>query len=150
MPPTKVQAAGGSSGYITSSDTGRPVMLILAKQKEYSLAPRLDIRFTAMENDTMITKIVPVEKAQRDTYWNGMCLAPSAFVEAGAGVGVELLNFGFFAKLAVSMGMTFGPYNEEEQKYDPFSFDEFSLTLGIGFRIVALFSTLRRRPSSIY
>jgi hypothetical protein len=134
----------GSSGYITSSDTGRPVMLILAKQKEYSLAPRLDIRFTAMENDTMITKIVPVEKAQRDTYWNGMCLAPSAFVEAGAGVGVELLNFELFAKLAVSMGMTFGPYNEEEQKYDPFSFDEFELTLGIGFRIVALFFNIEK------
>ena len=57
---------------------------------------------------------------------------------------MELLNFELFAKLAVSMGMTFGPYNEEEQKYDPFSFDEFELTLGIGFRIVALFFNIEK------
>jgi len=37
-------------------------MLILAKQKEYLLDPRLDIRFTSMENDTMVTQLIPVRR----------------------------------------------------------------------------------------
>ena len=54
-----------------------------------------------------------------------MRLAPAAFVEVGAGVGVELLKFELFAKLAISMAMSFGEYDEVEERYRPFTFDEF-------------------------
>ncbi len=73
-----------------------------------------------------------------------MKIAPAAFLEVGAGVGVELLKFEIFAKLAISLAMSLGEYNEVEERYRPFTFDEFELTLGIGFRVVALFFNIEK------
>ncbi len=134
----------GSGGFINSKDTGTPVMIQLANQSGYTLPVQLPVRFTSAQENTRITAIIPIAKAQSDTYWNGMRIAPSAFVEVGAGVGVELLKFELFAKLALSMAMSFGEYDEAEGKYQPFTFDEFQMTLGIGFRVVLLFFNIEK------
>ncbi len=138
--------AGGwsSGGYINSTDAGKPAMIILANQTGYTLSPQIPVRFTSLQDGTAISSIIPIEKAQADTYWNGMRIAPSAFLEVGAGVGVELLKFEIFAKLALSLAMSLGEYDEVEERYRPFTFDEFELTLGIGFRVVALFFNIEK------
>ena len=60
----------------------------------------------------------------------GISLNPSAYVEAGAGVGVELAKLEIFVKVSVSFAFTLG---EESQV------DEFITDAAVGFRAVFLF-----------
>ncbi len=54
------------------------------------------------------------------------------------------MKFELFAKLALSMAMSFGEYDEAEARYRPFTFDEFQMTLGIGFRVVLVFFNIEK------
>ncbi|MCL2497335.1 MAG: hypothetical protein FWF06_01820, partial [Symbiobacteriaceae bacterium] len=131
-------------GYIASSNMDKPVTIILKQQKGYTIeGDPFDLRLVALEN-TAVAKIVPIVKADSDTYWSGMKLAPSALIEVGAGLGIDMLKIEIFAQLAIECAMTFGAYNIQEKAYDPFTFDSFAMKLGIGVRVVLLFFTIEK------
>ncbi len=67
---------------------------------------------------------------KNDVSFAGISLNPTAYVEAGAGVGVELAKLEIFVKVSVSFAFTLG---EECQV------DEFITDAAVGFRAVFLF-----------
>ena len=127
-------------GYL-QSDGGDPVTVTLLKQDEMKLPNESTVEYrikvTALEDST-ITGMVEVVDMSTLSYWSGFTLEPSVFVEAGAGIGIEILKFEIFIKVSVECAMTFGAYNEDKDDYDPFVFNSFNFGLGLGFRVVLL------------
>ena len=129
-------APGFSKGYI-QSDGQEPMTIILKEQKGMDMDKAYYVRFIAM-TETELTRIVKIDSVATKSYWSGVSLSPEAFLEAGAGIGVEILKFEIFVKVNIGCGMTLGAYNKDTDSYDPFSFDEFEFGLGLGFRVVLL------------
>lgn len=130
-------AKGFTMGYI-SSDGDKTVSVTMVQQSGMKLDTEYTVRLTALE-DTVISSVKRVNDVRTVSYWSGIRIAPEVYMEAGAGIGVELLKFEVFIKISIACAMTLGAYNMAESKYDAFSFDEFEFALGLGFRVVLLF-----------
>ncbi len=131
-------------GYI-KSEGDDPVTVTLKKQDGNKLGSKYQVTLVALEKTT-IKRVARVVDADSHVYWNGMTISPEAFVEAGAGIGIEIVKFEVFIKISVGCKMTLGAYKKEYDtatglysgKYEGFSFDEFDFSLGLGFRVVLL------------
>jgi hypothetical protein len=117
----------------------------MVQQDGNKLSEKRSVTLVALE-ETTIKRVARVVDANSNVYWNGMSISPEAFVEAGAGIGIEIMKFEVFIKISVGCSMTLGSY---EKKYDTktglysgsykgFSFDSFDFSMGIGFRVVLL------------
>lgn len=132
-------------GGMMSSEGGTPVTVVMCQTKGNDLDKESSITITALE-DTTIYRLARVQEVESDIYWSGVKIAPEIYLEAGAGIGIEILKFEVFVKVKVGCEMTFGAYEKNynvatgqyEGEYGPFSFDKFSFELGLGFRVVAL------------
>ena len=131
---------GITNGYI-NSDGQKPVTVTLTQQDGYTLFEPISVKLTYL-SDSTLRKIMPVTSAETNTYWSGFKLAPEAFIEAGAGIGVEMLKFEIFVKISIGCEMTFGAYTgktpESDGEYEAFVFNKFEFSLGLGFRVVLL------------
>jgi len=132
-------------GFI-KSEGSEPVTVTMVQQDDNKLSNKCSVTLVAIE-ETTIKRVARVVDANSNVYWNGMTISPEAFVEAGAGIGIEIMKFEVFIKISVGCSMTLGAY---EKKYDVntglykgdykgFSFDSFEFSMGIGFRVVLLF-----------
>ena len=89
-------------------------------------------------DDTNINSIYRITGMEFFTYFNGLTISPDAFVEVGAGAGVELAKIEVFIKISIACSMYIGGLDPETMKYDPFVFQSFDFAAAIGFRIVLL------------
>ncbi|MDD3430106.1 MAG: Calx-beta domain-containing protein, partial [Oscillospiraceae bacterium] len=119
------------------SSKGDVMSVVLYKQDGMEIQQRY-ILFTAAQN-TKIYDLARATAINNFVYSTGFKFSPSAFVEAGIGVGVEIAKIEAFIKVSIGCSMTFGAYNFTDKAYDPFSFDEFEFALGAGLRVVFLF-----------
>lgn len=121
-----------------SSDGSDKTQVVLLAQKDMDLKHGdAVIKLTPLE-DTTLTRFAPINEVYSDVYWSGVSFDISAYIEAGAGVGVEIAKFEVFVKIVVGFGFTLGAYNTDTHKYEPASFDQFNFKLGLGFRVVFL------------
>jgi len=131
------QPEGVTDGYIKSDDDTKPVTIILKQQDGYTLSEEMMVRIIAVQNNTQIKKIVPVEKSEMTPYWNGVTLTPKLYLEVGAGIGVELLCFEVYAKASIGCAMQFASQVPGEKDSDALIGLNFGL--GMGFRVVVFF-----------
>lgn len=124
------------SGYL-NSDGGDPITATMRHQDGVELDKEYTVRVTALEK-TELKRIARVEEMETKSYWSGFQLSPEGFIEAGAGIGIEILKFEVYIKIGLGCAMTFGAWDAEAEKYKPFEFDEFEFSLGLGFRVVLL------------
>jgi hypothetical protein len=130
-------ADGYLKGYI-QSEGDDPVTVTLLKQDGNSLSGGdHTVRLTALE-DTTLTRVARVNDMRSDVYWNGFVISPEAYVEAGAGIGVEIMKFEVFVKISIGCSMTLGSYDKDTKSYGAFEFTDFEFALGLGFRVVLL------------
>ncbi|MBP5282769.1 MAG: hypothetical protein J6Z22_09770, partial [Lachnospiraceae bacterium] len=104
---------------------------------DYAEKGVLNIEVTAL-SDTQIEKLCSVF-AESKYIWNGINIAPQLSIEAGAGVGMELLKVELFIRVNFGMAFTLGTYNYTNDDYDPASFDSLDFSAVVGFNITVLF-----------
>lgn len=131
-------------GFI-KSEGSEPVTVTMVQQDDNKLSSKCTVTLVAIE-ETTIKRVARVVDANSNVYWNGMTISPEAFVEAGAGIGIEIMKFEVFIKISVGCSMTLGAYERSydvntglyKGDYKGFSFDSFEFSMGIGFRVVLL------------
>ncbi|MBQ6660415.1 MAG: hypothetical protein IJM57_03185, partial [Lachnospiraceae bacterium] len=113
--------------------------------KEVSLAKynkKLYIRLTAVGRKTLVTEITPFD-AINDVYFDGVNISPSIGIEAGVGIGIELLKLEFYLKTNIAITITFGQYRPElrgtDKEYDPAYVSSFDWSVSCGFNVTILF-----------
>ncbi len=129
--------AGFQKGYLESNGKD-PVLVVLDKRDKAQMDQPVYLKLTALE-DTQLDSAVEVVKTQNLSYWSGFSISPELFVEAGVGVGIEIMKIEVYVKINVGCAMTLGAYDTDAGKYEGFSFDEFEFGMGLGFRVVLLF-----------
>lgn len=138
-----VQNASGfeefEGGYVTS-DGSEPVVV---KLDSYVTGKGSgSVKLIALEAGTSIDKIEQVKAIRNDTYFSGITLSPSLFLEVGVGIGVEVLKAELYFKASIGCTMTFAKRVEDEEnggyKTEAFSFDSMEFRAGIGVRVVLL------------
>ncbi len=70
---------------------------------------------------------------QQDVQFSGLTISPTLFIEAGAGIGVEIAKVEVYLKVSVGFSASFGKNMEGA------SFDKFEFMAGFGVRAVFLF-----------
>ncbi len=134
----KYKLVDGSVRGFLSSEGGDTITATMLKKDGMEIGDgTYRIRLTALENTT-VKHLARIEKMETKNYWSGFSLSPEGYIEAGAGIGVEILKFEVFIKINIGCSMTFGGWDEDAEKYTPFSFDSFEFGLGLGFRVVLL------------
>lgn len=123
------------------SDGSEPVTIILDQAMSgNTLDKSYYVKLTAM-SETTITELSRITKIRTKTYSGGFIISPEAFIEAGAGIGIEVVKIEVFIKINIACSMTLGKYVENDKgegSYDAFEFDEFEFGLGLGFRVALL------------
>lgn len=135
--------SGFNAGYL-SSDGKEPTEVILKMQNDFRLSKSLVVVFTVMDdkNDNnnakaTISSIVLIEGVEQDLFWEGFQFTIEGSIELGIGIGIEIAKAEIYAKASLGIAFTLGAYDGD--KNIPATFDEFSLSAGIGFRVVFLF-----------
>ncbi len=95
------------------------------------------VRLTAVE-DTKLINVFEVTDVRTKVYWTGVTISPSAFLEVGIGVGVELMKVELCVSAGIGFTATVGSFNTVTEKYEGGSFDNFNFTLGLTLRVVAI------------
>lgn len=136
---------GVTSGYL-SSDGSEPTEVVLLAQDGFELEDPVVVVLTVMddgEEDTTatatLTSLLLITDVKKDIYWTGLNLGIEGAIELGLGVGIEIAKFEVYAKASVALAIGFGQGLGSESGGTPASFDEFTLSLGLGFRVVFLF-----------
>ena len=116
------------SGYVTgflSSDGTGDTQVTLKKQDGMKLTEAVRVVLRPLEYDaektldeTEITYVAEIQDVRSDVYWKGISLSPSLALEAGAGIGVELLKLEIYAKFSVEASFLLGVYNTNYDPYD--------------------------------
>ncbi|MBR6478493.1 MAG: hypothetical protein IKS85_08600, partial [Lachnospiraceae bacterium] len=105
----------------------------------------LTVEVTALE-ETTLDKLCGIF-AESKYIWNGVSIAPELSIEAGAGIGMELLKVEVFIKVTLGMAFTLGTYFTDEENnegdgggsYDHCSFDSLDFSAVVGFNLTVLF-----------
>lgn len=97
------------------------------------------IRLTPLRGQVVADHLRPVTGAGSKVVFDGLNITPSISLEAGVGIGVELLKFELFVKTSIAITMTMGGYLEDTDKYEGFYISDFNWGLCLGFNITALF-----------
>lgn len=97
------------------------------------------IRLTPLRGQVIAENLRPVTGASSKVVFDGLNITPSIELEAGVGIGVELLKFELFVKTSIAITMTMGGYLEDTDKYEGFYISDFQWGLCVGFNITALF-----------
>ena len=130
---------GFEGGYITS-DGSEPVVVKTGSSVTGSGNGTLEL--IALEDGTAIDKLEQVKAIRNDTYFSGIQLSPSLFLEVGVGIGVEVLKAEIYFKASIGCSMSFATRVEDEEnggyKTEDFSFDSMTFRAGIGVRVVLL------------
>lgn len=100
----KEQDKWESLGYI-ASDGSSPV-LVLAGGK-LNADSSTTFRLTVLEENAFLDRVAPISAVRSDLYFSGITLSPSAFMEVGAGIGVELLKAEIYFKASIAISMSF-------------------------------------------
>lgn len=100
----KEQGKWESLGYI-ASDGSSPV-LVLAGGK-LNADSSTTFRLTVLEENAFLDRVAPISAVRSDLYFSGITLSPSAFMEVGAGIGVELLKAEIYFKASIAISMSF-------------------------------------------
>ena len=136
---------GVTSGYL-SSDGSEPTEVVLLAQDGFELDDPVVVVFTVMDDgkeDTTatatLTDLLLITDVRKDIYWTGLKFNIEGAIELGLGVGIEIAKFEVYAKANVSLAFGFGEKLWSEDGGTGASFDGFTLSLGLGFRVVFLF-----------
>ena len=129
------RVSGASNGFL-NSDGGKKITVTMIRGDGYTFkdGKTCYLRLTAIKNTT-VTYLAMVSSQRKVQYWTGVEITPEIYVNAGAGVGVELAKFELYAKLNVSAAMTIAPHNFDES----FKFNSFKITIAIAYKLVLLF-----------
>ena len=100
----KEQDKWESLGYI-ASDGSSPV-LVLAGGK-LNADSSTTFRLTVLEENAFLDRVAPISAVRSDLYFSGITLSPSAFMEVGAGIDVELLKAEIYFKASIAISMSF-------------------------------------------
>ncbi|MBO4819253.1 MAG: hypothetical protein J5528_03845, partial [Firmicutes bacterium] len=120
-----------TSGVISSSGSMKEILLTQYDSDLY-------ISLTSIGDKVTMMSIKPITKASK-AYFNGAFITPSISIEAGVGVGIELLKFELYVKTNLAITATFGQYIPEEDAYEPAYMSNFDWSISVGFNIVLLF-----------
>ena len=93
-------------GYIRS-DGSEPVLVMLDEKVNGSESADIPVRITVLDARAEVDTIVAIEKIRNDTYFSGLSLTPCAYMEVGAGIGVECLKAEIYFKASISITMSF-------------------------------------------
>lgn len=142
--PLVDKLSGFSPGYI-SSDGKEATEIVLKGQNGFKLAAPVVVVLTVMDDGkadhdatATITGVTLIEGVDQELYWSGFHFEIEGSIELGIGVGIEIAKIELFAKASLGIAFTLGAH-QGGGEYDPASFDEFNLQVGLGFRIVFLF-----------
>ncbi|MBU5627404.1 S-layer homology domain-containing protein [Oscillibacter sp. MSJ-2] len=109
----KIEKQTGSSdddweclGYIRS-DGSEPVLVMLDEKVNGTESSDIPVRLTVLDARAEVDTIVAIEKIRNDTYFSGLSLTPCAYMEVGAGIGVECLKAEIYFKASISITMSF-------------------------------------------
>lgn len=133
-PVTELEGKEFDAGFIKSGG-GDDVTVTMVQKDGYTLSSCCYVRLTALE-DTTLHSVELVESAEKKSYWSGVEVSPSLFLEVGAGVGIEVAKFELYGNVGVTCALTLGAYNTDEKQYDPFEFNSFDFEFNLGFRLV--------------
>ena len=86
-----------------------------------------------------VSDLKPVIGASSKVVFDGLSITPGLSLEAGVGVGMELLKFELFVRTNIAMTMTMGGYSEDTEKYEGFYISDFQWALAAGFHATVLF-----------
>jgi len=164
-------AASKDSGLVTgtiSSDGSIDTQVVLKQQDGMDLGETVRVVLHAMEYDenlatetTKISYLVDYKGIYDFVHWNGINLSPELAIEAGVGIGVEVLKAELFIHFNIGASFTFGAYNDKydpgipqytdaskktknpnyQDKYLPASVEEFEAAIGIALRVVLVLFT---------
>ena len=166
----EVAAADGSRsfeslGYI-SSDGSQPVLVMAGSKLDSGYTANTTFRLTVLEDTAMLDRVAPIAKVRSDLYFSGITLSPSAYMEVGAGIGVEMLKAEIYFKASIGITMSFATRKDSTDTQSAqtavyqggevqvrgdngvslyandrtaFSFDAFNFRAGFGVRVVLLF-----------
>ena len=126
------------TGYL-ESDGEDPVTVTMLRQdgQELPSGSPIYLKITALEEGTTISSLKPVTSVKTAAYYSGFEFSPEAFMQAGLGVGIEILKFEVYVKVSIGCSMVFAA--QDADGVDAFSFEEFEFGLGLGFNVVLLF-----------
>ena len=104
----KVELKDGSTwnnlGYV-ASDGSAPV-LVMFDEKVDGTANQ-EVRITVLDEDANFDRVVPISGVRNDTFFSGLTVSPSVFLEVGAGIGVEVLKVEIYFKASIGISMSF-------------------------------------------
>ena len=104
----KVELKDGSTwnnlGYV-ASDGSAPV-LVMFDEKVDGTANQ-EVRITVLDEDANFDRVVPISGVRNDTFFSGLTVSPSVFLEVGAGIGVEVLKVEIYFKANIGISMSF-------------------------------------------
>ena len=92
-------------GYIASD--GCDPVFVMFDEKVDGVADNQEVRVTILDEDANIDQIMPISGVKNDTYFSGLSLTPSIFLEVGAGIGVEVMKVEIYFKASISCSMSF-------------------------------------------
>ncbi len=121
-----------TSGVISSSGGMSEILLTQYDDDLY-------ISLTSVGDRVTMVSLRPITKSSK-AYFNGAYITPSVSVEAGVGVGIELLKFELFVKTNLAITATFGEYIPDEERYEPAYMSQFNWDIAVGFNVVLLFA----------
>ncbi len=93
-------------GFIKSEGSA-PVLIMLDEKVDGPDVADVKVRATVLDSRATVDKFVPIQQVTNNTFFSGLSLTPSAFLEVGAGVGVECLKAEIYFKANVSITMSF-------------------------------------------
>ncbi|MBO4819210.1 MAG: hypothetical protein J5528_03630, partial [Firmicutes bacterium] len=120
-----------TAGIISSSGSMKEMLLTQYDSDLY-------IKLTSIGDKVTMMSIKPIMKSSK-VYFNGAFITPSISIEAGVGIGIELLKFELYVKTNLAITATFGQYIPEEDAYEPAYMSEFNWNISVGFNVVLLF-----------
>lgn len=91
-------------GYV-ASDGSDPAFVMFDEKVDGTA--NLEVRVTVLDEDANIDRIVPISGVRNDTFFSGLSLSPSIFLEVGAGVGVEVMKIEIYFKASIGCSMSF-------------------------------------------
>lgn len=121
-----------AAGALSGDGTEKEVLLEDYDQVVY-------IRLTPLRGTVVAENLRPVTGASSKVVFDGVNITPSIELEAGVGIGIELLKFELFVKTSVAITLTMGGYLEETDRYEGFYVSSFEWGLCVGFNVTALF-----------
>lgn len=127
---------GSQSGYLQSGDANEAVTVTLLQQDGQKVNQPMYLRVTSLEDNTVVTSVKPVTDVRTETSWDGFNFSPEAFIEAGIGIGIEILKLEAYIKVNIGCSMAFG--KEVNNQVEAFNFEEFEFGLGVGLHVVLL------------